>query len=204
MEWKLSVTRPSGKLRKQFSSWTIPKTIRDLLSVHDGMVCLVKMNLGEFQFVFKPKITSGGEFRVPNQVANKLKTLATQDTEKHIIITIDRSINEEDHFESEVRKSTSNSSDERQKRLENAKKLPKATSTTSLVFERNPDVVAEVPFQAQGVCRLCGEKAPFHRKSDGSPYLEVHHKIRIVDGGEDAIENAIALCPNCHRKEHFG
>ncbi len=168
------------------------------------MVCLVKMNLGEFQFVFKPKITSGGEFRVPNQVANKLKTLATQDTEKQIIITIDRSINEEDHFESEVRKSTSNSSDERQKRLENAKKLPKATSTTSLVFERNPDVVAEVPFQAQGVCRLCGEKAPFHRKSDGSPYLEVHHKTRIVDGGEDTIENAIALCPNCHRKEHFG
>ncbi len=204
MEWKLNVSKPSRELRKQFSSWAIPTNIKNLLSIQDGMICLVKMNLGDFSFAFKPKITSGGEVRVPNRVAKKLKNLANQDPEEQNIIIIHQLIDEKNHFENEVTKSALDSSDERRKRLKKAKKLPKAILTKSVVFERNPDVVAEVLYQAKGACGLCGKKAPFLRKSDGSPYLEVHHKIRIVDGGEDTVENAIALCPNCHRKEHFG
>ncbi|MFM5358466.1 HNH endonuclease [Aeromonas veronii] len=42
------------------------------------------------------------------------------------------------------------------------------------------------------------------RIKDGTPYLEVHHKEKLADGGEDTLENTIALCPNCHRKFHFG
>ncbi|WP_256325004.1 HNH endonuclease signature motif containing protein [Nitrosomonas sp. Nm132] len=42
------------------------------------------------------------------------------------------------------------------------------------------------------------------RKHDGSPYLEVHHKIPLAFGGEDTVVNAIALCPNCHREAHYG
>jgi 5-methylcytosine-specific restriction protein A len=42
------------------------------------------------------------------------------------------------------------------------------------------------------------------RASDGNPYLEVHHWIRLADGGEDTVNNAIAACPNCHRQQHFG
>jgi 5-methylcytosine-specific restriction protein A len=34
--------------------------------------------------------------------------------------------------------------------------------------------------------------------------LEVHHKIRLADGGFDTVENAIAVCPNCHRQCHHG
>ncbi|OOL15317.1 hypothetical protein BXQ27_32765, partial [Klebsiella aerogenes] len=26
----------------------------------------------------------------------------------------------------------------------------------------------------------------------------------LSNGGEDSVENAIALCPNCHRQAHFG
>jgi 5-methylcytosine-specific restriction protein A len=26
----------------------------------------------------------------------------------------------------------------------------------------------------------------------------------LSTGGEDTLENAIALCPNCHRRAHFG
>lgn len=33
---------------------------------------------------------------------------------------------------------------------------------------------------------------------------EVHHKVPLSAGGDDTVENAIALCPNCHRKAHFG
>ena len=46
--------------------------------------------------------------------------------------------------------------------------------------------------------------APFLRAKDNSPYLEIHHWITLAEGGDDTIENACALCPNCHRELHFG
>jgi hypothetical protein len=39
---------------------------------------------------------------------------------------------------------------------------------------------------------------------DGSPFLETHHLIRLADGGPDTVENAVAVCPNCHRRLHYG
>ncbi|BDZ92717.1 hypothetical protein VEE69_15940 [Escherichia coli] len=41
-------------------------------------------------------------------------------------------------------------------------------------------------------------------KEDGTPFLEVHHIEWLSKGGEDSVENAIALCPNCHRQAHYG
>lgn len=76
-------------------------------------------------------------------------------------------------------------------------------TVTTTVFLRNPDVVAEVLFRSKGACEDCGKPAPFHRASDGSPYLEVHHKVLLSEGGDDTVKNAIALCPNCHRARHF-
>lgn len=40
--------------------------------------------------------------------------------------------------------------------------------------------------------------------SNESPYLEVHHKVPLALGGDDTVANATALCPNCHRQNHFG
>lgn len=71
-------------------------------------------------------------------------------------------------------------------------------------FTRNPDVIAEVLLRAQGVCECCKMLAPFLRRSTGALYLEVHHVIRLADDGDDTVENAIALCPNCHRSKHYG
>jgi 5-methylcytosine-specific restriction protein A len=93
---------------------------------------------------------------------------------------------------------------ERAKRLKTAEKKPKRLFLYQIVFQRNPDVVAEVLTRANGVCECCKQRAPFSRASDGSPYLEVHHKIFLSDGGEDTVGNAEALCPNCHRKKHYG
>jgi len=69
---------------------------------------------------------------------------------------------------------------------------------------RNPDVIAEVLERANGICEYCGNPAPFNRASDGTPYLEIHHKKPLSQGGDDSVENAVALCPNCHREDHFG
>jgi len=107
-------------------------------------------------------------------------------------------------FRKEVLNSSRSSSEDRRKRLKRAKEKPKQRTVTTTVYDRNPDVVAEVLYRAKGKCESCLNFAPFKRKSDGSPYLEVHHKKPLAKGGGDIVENAIALCPNCHREAHYG
>jgi 5-methylcytosine-specific restriction protein A len=55
--------------------------------------------------------------------------------------------------------------------------------------------------RAAGICQLCQRKAPFVTKKD-EPYLENHHITSPSKGGEDSIDNCVALCPNCHQKMH--
>jgi len=92
----------------------------------------------------------------------------------------------------------------REERLAKASKQPEEVQVISRAFKRNADVVVAVLERANGFCERCECKAPFTRKKDNTPYLEVHHKIQLAEGGEDSIENAIAVCPNCHRELHFG
>lgn len=95
-------------------------------------------------------------------------------------------------------------SEERRARIEVASRLPERREITTVIYTRNPDVVAESLFRAAGICESCRKPAPFNRKMDGTPYLEVHHKLSLANGGEDTLENTIAVCPNCHRRKHFG
>lgn len=104
----------------------------------------------------------------------------------------------------EVRESMVLSSPERLARLASAPRLPEAFAVLTTAYERNPDVIAEVLFRAKGICEKCRQPAPFSRRSDGSPYLEVHHWTPLSEGGEDTVDNAGALCPNCHREAHYG
>ncbi len=107
-------------------------------------------------------------------------------------------------FIASVDRSSDRNALERKKRLRDAPRIPKRMEVTTTVFDRNPDVVAEVLSQANGICDHCKRSAPVIRRSNGTPYLEVHHKISLAAGGEDTVDNAVALCPNCHRGSHFG
>jgi 5-methylcytosine-specific restriction endonuclease McrA len=109
----------------------------------------------------------------------------------------------ENEFARNVQRSRELTPDARRQRLETASTKPRRILVTTHAFVRNPDVVAEVLLRTNGRCESCGCDAPFIRKSDGTPYLEVHHKITLADGGEDTVENAEALCPNCHRAKHY-
>ena len=115
-----------------------------------------------------------------------------------------KSTSTSDDFYSKVKKSQSDSSENRKRRLENAPKKPRITYSVTVNYIRNPDVVAEVLERADGSCEGCKNSAPFQRRSDGSPYLEVHHIKQLSKGGEDTVKNATALCPNCHREQHHG
>jgi hypothetical protein len=74
---------------------------------------------------------------------------------------------------------------------------------TTTRFVRDPKVSVSVLLQAHGACEVCDSPAPF-RNSDGHPFLEIHHVRPLASGGPDTVDNAIAVCPNCHRELHFG
>lgn len=107
------------------------------------------------------------------------------------------------HLQSRVRTSLKGSRAARLKRLANADPRPKPVAEIVPGFIRNPDVIAEVLHRAAANCESCGKPAPFTTKAS-RPYLEVHHRTPLAEGGDDTVENAIALCPNCHREAHYG
>lgn len=78
---------------------------------------------------------------------------------------------------------------------------PKRLRTGHDVFVRSPEVAAFILRRAAGSCEGCKAQAPFIR-TDGTPYLEVHHVVPLADGGPDTVDNTVALCPTCHRRAH--
>lgn len=93
------------------------------------------------------------------------------------------------------------SDEELEERARTAEGVAETRPVTSSRHVRNESVSLLAKRRAAGACQLCEKPAPFKSK-DGEPYLETHHIIWLARDGEDTIENAVALCPNCHRKMH--
>ena len=77
------------------------------------------------------------------------------------------------------------------------------TSANTTAFVRDPAVKAWVLRRAAGTCECCRQPGPFETEH-GFLFLEVHHVRRLADGGSDTVENAVGVCPNCHRELHHG
>ena len=86
---------------------------------------------------------------------------------------------------------------------EHARKFANAT-----VWYRGRDAYStRILYRDNFTCQRCGE---FHAKksefdvpipvSDGK--LEVHHIVRVSDGGDDSPQNLMALCHDCHVAVH--
>ena len=78
---------------------------------------------------------------------------------------------------------------------------PKKAERTSKVYHRDPKVRNAVLLRSEGYCEHCAERG---FQTPHGLYLETHHIIPLSEGGPDTIDNVIALCPNDHRKAHFG
>jgi len=107
-------------------------------------------------------------------------------------------------FDKMVSFALSEKAETRRRRLKTADPRPVAIVRQVLGFVRNRDVIAERLFLANGHCDACKIPAPFIRRSDQTPYLEVHHILPLCEGGLDNVENTEALCANCHRFRHSG
>lgn len=75
------------------------------------------------------------------------------------------------------------------------------SKTTINTYIRDKYISEFTKKRAKGICQLCNKPAPFEK--NGQPYLESHHVIWLADGGEDSLDNTVALCPNCHKKMHI-
>ena len=90
---------------------------------------------------------------------------------------------------------------ELQQRIQFSRPEAASRKVSTTAYEHNPYVAEYARRRANGRCQLCHQPAPFDNH-DGDPFLEVHYIVWLSRGGEDTIDNAVALCPNCHRKMH--
>ncbi|KAF2390693.1 HNH endonuclease [Pseudomonas frederiksbergensis] len=78
---------------------------------------------------------------------------------------------------------------------------PNKTSSAAIRYSRARWITDWVLKHSRGFCEGCNQAAPF-LGANGSPYLEVHHVKHLAQKGSDRTSNAVALCPNCHRRCH--
>lgn len=86
-------------------------------------------------------------------------------------------------------------------RAKRAKTKPALRIAQTTSYVRDAAVAEYAKRLAKGHCDLCEKAAPFHNKQKEA-YLECHHIVWLAKGGDDTVENTVALCPNCHRKMH--
>ena len=159
-----------------------PFSVTTLKKIDDGNSLGVRTQAGNYSYVFP------------------LAAVVQSESEIGIVKAQDLS--------SELQKGIEDSKDLTSKarniRLRSATSIPEKIIVHTVGYRRNPDVVVEVLARANGLCEECYRPAPFKRRSDGTPYLEVHHRVMLSQGGDDTVKNAMAVCPNCHRRLHFG
>ena len=81
---------------------------------------------------------------------------------------------------------------------------PAKRKVTRKDYVRNPVIVQAALLRASGRCEMTGCKTQLFLREEGVPYLEVHHVIPLAEEGDDTLANAAALCPKCHREQHYG
>lgn len=74
--------------------------------------------------------------------------------------------------------------------------------STGFIFDRSSEVRRAVLERAAGVCECCG--VPGFKMDNGLIFLETHHVIPLSKNGPDEKWNVVAICPNDHRRAHFG
>lgn len=176
------------------------KTNAAILNGHEIPILTFVRNTNKGPFIFRGVFQFSKIVREPN--GSKYFELEIAKKQPTAVVSEAAYINRE--LENAVVKSLNSAHSNRLARLAAAPKKPVSVRVVTTTYTRNPDVIAEVLIRASGICEGCKGSAPFTRKSNGTPYLEVHHRVMLANGGDDTVENAIALCPNCHRKQHYG
>ena len=101
----------------------------------------------------------------------------------------------------------SSKSSELQDTQQEKKKTKNVNGNT--VYPRNPSHAKKSILDANFSCEISSDHKTFIQKFNLKPFTEAHHLIPLRCHSEfqvslDVPANIISLCPNCHRKLHFG
>jgi len=88
-------------------------------------------------------------------------------------------------------------------RANNVNSRPTQIEQTVRIYPRNNTLKNYVKRRSDYSCEMPNCHYRAFKKIDGEAYIEVHHVIPLSEGGEDSVNNTVALCPNCHRKLHY-
>jgi 5-methylcytosine-specific restriction endonuclease McrA len=84
-----------------------------------------------------------------------------------------------------------------------APRHPQQRTVQRQEFVRSLVIVELALRRANGRCEMPNCASDLFRTTAGEPYLEVHHIVPLSEQGEDVIGNVAALCPRCHRAQHY-
>lgn len=168
---------------------------------------LIRMVSHNYPSVERPWTFRGGGVEIPPTIAVKLEKVwqdflsKANGPEKYA--PSQKTTEEFDKEQADRESQAEKLSDEalQKKALAASSKCP-VSEGRAKQFARNPYVAAYAKRRTKGICQLCSSPAPFNNKAN-NPHLETHHIIWLSKGGEDSIQNTVALCPNCHRKMHI-
>jgi 5-methylcytosine-specific restriction endonuclease McrA len=210
----LEFTGYDGKLQK--TSHNLQNTPDCLAKVPDSVGCFIKSdNIGEYLPFLREANVKFIDFAMTKTTisaqsknAHSIGSIEYLSKTSHKKIQNPRYEMDEMEFQSIqdklLAKSKRMTDVDLKKQLSKLPADPKKTNIVTSQYVRNAYVSEFVKRQAKGMCQDCYKPAPFIVKNTGDPYLETHHIIPLSDGGKDNVENVIALCPNCHRKKHYG
>lgn len=204
-KWRDNIIHYTGMGNgNQRFSYKQNKTVYE--SRENGIILFLFEVLKPTQYIFQGEVELAEEPYMSTQVQKDVGMrevcifpLKVKDNSSPVAIEMNIMQDRERKLERKVRRETFNDLKEK---ASMAIGQPSKRKVYTNAFERNPYVKEYVLKKSNGICQLCNLQAPFQDKS-GNPYLEVHHIEWLSKGGDDTIENAIALCPNCHRKMHI-
>jgi 5-methylcytosine-specific restriction endonuclease McrA len=88
-------------------------------------------------------------------------------------------------------------------RASNINPHPNQVMQTIITYPRSNTLKNYVKRRSNCSCEMPNCNYIGFYKNNGEAYIEVHHVIPLAEGGEDSIDNTVALCPNCHRAIHY-
>ncbi len=160
------------------------------------------------------KHNKDGSVRGPLYLRSVKKTIIKVGnfTPQHILMALKRPSSASgrayEYVELSYEESGKHTEDDLQSLRSQALSLSSNTSVTRVgeitVRERKNIIKLYALARSGGICEACEEPAPFIRKNNGEPYLEVHHIIELSKEGSDSPMNVAAICPNCHARVTYG
>lgn len=88
-------------------------------------------------------------------------------------------------------------------RANNINPRPSQIDKIVKIYPRNTTLKNYIKRRSHYICEMPNCNYQGFRKESGEAYIEIHHVVPLSEGGEDSINNTVALCPNCHRALHY-